>query len=401
MVFERKNRNRDMRALAGLLTAVAFLLVSSGSVLAQADPAESVRGVIEKVRKGVVRVQVVTIDSPVTANFYGGGSGFVFEVDYANGFAYAITNHHVSGNASMSAVQFWNDAQYRAELIATEPGIDVALLKVYGIPDERGLPEEERTIVPVVLGDSDRVQIGELAVAMGNPGARVGVNIDRSNPMDDFLLQQTATHAVVTGRATPLEFMVSIWRRNQGDLGFQYGTNFDYTFRISVPISGGNSGGPLFNSRGEVIGINFYGGANVVAQNSNWAIPINLAKDFVFQSLETGRFEKPWLGLDIIMPSFIRGPEEYIEFAERYRGDEIRVFGVRADSPADRAGFQKEDIILEIDGKVFQTPEDIRLDIFDREIGSPVYFVVLRDGDEIEISAEVGPKRSYNSEFSV
>lgn len=401
MVFKRKNSNRYMHAVAGLFLVLVFLLVGSGSVLAQAEPAESVRGVIEKVKKGVIRVQGVSIDSPVTANFYGGGSGFVFEVDYENGFAYAITNHHVSGHTSMSAVKFWNDTQYRAEMIATEPGIDVALLKVYGIPDERGLPEEERTIVPVVLGDSDRVQIGELAVAMGNPGAREGINIDRSNPLEDFLLAQTATHAVVTGRATPLEFMVSIWRQQQRSLGFQYGTNFDYAFRISVPINGGNSGGPLFNSRGEVIGINFYGGAFVQAQNHNWAIPINLAKDFVFQFLETGCFEKPWLGLDIIMPSFIRGPEEYIEFAERYRGDEIKVFSVRSDSPADRAGFQKEDIILTVDGNMFQTPEDIRLDVFNREIGSLVHFVVLRDGDEIEISAEVGPKRTYDSEFSV
>ena len=139
----------------------------------------------------------------------------------------------------------------------------------------------------------------------------------------------------------------------------------------------------------------------VMAQNSNWAIPINLAKDFVFQMLETGEFVKPWLGLDIIMPSFIRGPEEYTEFADRYRGDTLKVFGVRKDSPAERAGFQKEDIIISVDGQLFATPEDVRLYIFDREIGDQVRFVVKRDRKEIEMIVEVGAKRSYDSEFSV
>ena len=382
-------------------TAALLIVVGTTQVFAQQRELMSPGDVIEKVRKGVIRVQGISIQSPIAADWGGGGSGFVFEVDYEEGVAYAITNHHVSGNTSLSAVQFWNDQQYRAEMIATEPGIDIALLKIFGIPDERYLPESERTIVPVVLGDSDQVQIGEMAIAMGNPGAREGLNVERDDPYEDFLLQQTATQAVVTGRDTPLEFMVGIWRQNQGGLGFQYGTNFDYAFRISVPINGGNSGGPLFNARGEVIGINFYGGASVRAQNHNWAIPVNLAKDFVFQSLERGRFEKPWLGLDIIMPSFIRGPEEYVEFAERYRGDEIKVFGVRANSPAERAGFLTGDVITEVDGQSFETPEDIRLYVFNLEIGTPVAFTIMRGGREMNLVLEVGPKRKWDSEFSV
>jgi len=384
------------------LRTIAVLIACLGGMVgsAWAQPM-STANIVQKVKKGVVRVMNITIDSPIAANWGGGGSGFVFEVDYANGIAYALTNHHVSGNSTVSQVQFWNNATYRADLVATEPGIDVALLRITGIPDESGLPDSERTIVPVILGDSDQVQIGEYGLAFGNPGSMDAVNINRSDPWESFLMQQTVTTAVVAGRDTPLDFMIGIWRQNQSDLGFQYGTNLDYAFRISVPINPGNSGGPLFNERGEVIGINFYGGQHVLMQNHNWAVPINLAKDFAFQVLETGRYEKPWLGLDIIMPSFIHSPDDYIEFAEKFRGDQIKVYGVRADSPAQRAGFQEGDIILEVDGREFKTPEDVRAYVFDLDIGSMVNFLVSRKGHEERFYCEVGPKRHYDAEFSV
>ena len=378
-----------------------LVLGLAAPALAQSAPPLSTSEIVDQVERGVIRVMGVSIASPVAAAWAGGGSGFVFEVDYETGQAFAITNHHVSGSSSISQVQFWDGSTYRAELIATEPGIDVALLRITGIPDERDLPMNERSIVPVVLGDSDLVQIGELGIAMGNPGTMEGVNTNRSDPWDDFLLKQTVTTNVVAGRDTPLDFMVGIWRQNQSSLGFQYGTNLDYTFRVSVPINPGNSGGPLFNSRGEVIGINFYGGASPIAQNHNWAVPINLAKDFVFQILDTGEFEKPWLGLDIIMPSYIRGPEEYVEFADKYRGDEIEVFGVRRDSPAQRAGFLDGDVILEVDRRVFALPEDVRLYVFNKDIGAPVEFLIRRGRQELRIYAEVGPKRKYDAEFSV
>lgn len=372
----------------------------AGSAWAQTGPLSSSQ-IVQKVKKGVVRVMNVTIDSPIAANWGGGGTGFVFEVDYPGGTAYALTNHHVSGSSTVSQVQFWNGSTYRAELVATEPGIDVALLRVMGIPDESGLPESERTIVPVILGDSDQVQPGEYGLAFGNPGSMDAVNINRSEPWETFLMQQTVTTSVIAGRDTPLDFMLGIWRQNKSDLGFQYGTDLKYAFRISVPINPGNSGGPLFNQRGEVIGINFYGGQNVIMQNHNWAVPINQAKDFAIQVLQTGRYEQPWLGLDILMPSFIRGPEEYLEFVDKFRGDEIKVYGVRANSPAARAGIQEGDTVLEIDGRKFQTPEDVRSYVFEQQIGAMMEFLVLRKGHQQRLYCEVGPKRHYDAEFSV
>ncbi|MCH7472413.1 trypsin-like peptidase domain-containing protein [bacterium] len=383
------------------MIAVLMALGTSGLALAQGG--FTVTNVIKQVKKGVIRVQKIDIGGPVASGGYGGGSGFVFAIDYDKGEALAITNHHVSGNSVVCAVKFWDEAEYKAELVATEPGIDVSLIRIYGVPDERDLPDEEKTIVPCVLGDSDQVQIGEFGMAMGNPGAGEGFNIDRSQPYEDFLLHLTATTNVITGRDTPIEFELSIWRQARNSYGWQYGTNFDYAFRMSVPINGGNSGGPLFNSRGEVIGINFYGGSGALFQRSNHAIPINLAKDFVFQIMETGRFEKPWLGMDIIMPPWVRSPEEYIEFLELRSPGELTVLGIRPDSPAERAGLIEGDVILEVDGQVFETPEDVRLYIFELDIGSDVLLTIKRDGAKWTdpIPVEVVPKRRYNSEFSV
>jgi serine protease Do len=122
----------------------------------------------------------------------------------------------------------------------------------------------------------------------------------------------------------------------------------------------------------------------------------------VFQILQTGKFVKPWIGLDIIMPPFIKNAEDYVEFKERNRTADMLVYGVRKDSPAEHAGILKGDIILEIDGQRFKTPEDVRLYIFNLEIGVKVSIVVRRVGKKLKpIEVEVSPKRTYNSEFSV
>ncbi len=394
--------NKNCSLLATMLVAL-FALAPLAAHAEFTKP--NAREVIEKVRKCVIRVQNISIAQDTASGGYGGGSGFVFEVDYDKQVAYAMTNHHVSGDAMVNAVKFWDGAEYKAELVGREPGIDVAILRIIDIPDERDLPDSEKTIIPAVLGDSDRVLIGDYAVGMGNPGSMDAIQANRSNPLEDFLLHQTATDGVVTGRDTPIEFGIGIWNQNQDDLGMQYGTNFDYAFRITVPINGGNSGGPLFNSKGEVIGINFYGGSGSVLQNYNHAIPINLAKDFATQLLNTGKFEKPWMGVDIIMPQNVKNEGQYTEFKERFAEPEagIKVFGVRAASPAERAGLRRNDVIVSADDIEFKTPEDLRLYVFKQQIGHQLRLKVRRGTNTLSdpIIVEVSPKRGYDAEFSV
>jgi serine protease Do len=384
-----------------VLAALAAVFTIAGSALAF-EPSDTA-GVVKKVKRSVIRIQGIDVGAEQASGGYGGGSGVVFQINYDEGTAYALTNHHVSGDTAVAGVRFWNGAEYRAEMIAREPGIDVALLRIFGIPDERNVPDDKKNITASVLGNSDEVRIGDHAIAMGSPGAGEGANTNRSDPFQDFMLQQTVTDGVVTGRDSVIDFPLGIWRQNRNGLGQQYGTNFDYAFRVTVPINGGNSGGPLFNDRGEVIGLNFYGGSSPLMQNMNHTVPINLAKDFAYQILNTGKFEKPWLGVDIIFPPFLREPEQVTEFRDRRNSDALEVFGVRRNSPAARAGFQQGDIILEIDGRRFSTPEEVRRFIFTQPIGKQLSFVVERDGRKLRtpIVAEVGVKRSYDSEFSV
>jgi S1-C subfamily serine protease len=394
--------------MAKLLTAcVGVLLVLTG--IATAGPREPlpIKEIIAKGRKGVVRVENLDVGSPVASAGFGGGSGFVFEVNYDEGTAYAITNNHVSGHASAVGVTFWDGAQYQAELIAREPGIDIALIKIRGLPDERNLSEAQKTIVPVVLGDSDQVQAGELGVSMGSPGADDLYLTDRSNAYADFMMDQSANVNVVGGRNTPLDFGVFLWSGARGEQGdSQYATNLPWVFRMSTPINHGNSGGPLFNAYGEVIGVNTWGFSEmygVMGQQNNFCVPVNFAKDFAFQMLQTGKFERPWLGLDIIFPPSVRSVEQYIEFKERMRPKELAVFGVRHGSPAEGAGFKRGDVIIDINGQRFTSPEDFRVYVLGLDIGVPLSFRVVRGGKQLKdpITVNTGVKRSYDSEFSV
>jgi S1-C subfamily serine protease len=389
---------KSLRFFALLLIGVLGL-ASQASAFTASPTAE----IVKRVKKSVIRIQGIDVDQEAASGGYGGGSGVVFQIDYDKGIAYALTNHHVSGNSVLSSVRFWDGTEYRAEMIAREPGIDVALLKLTGIPDERNLPDSKKTIVAAPLGDSDKVQIGDHGIAMGAPGSMDGFRTDKGDPFQDFMLQQTVTDGVVTGRDSVIDFELGIWEQNQSELGMQYGTNFPYAFRVTVPINPGNSGGPLFNDKGEVIGLNFYGGSFALMQNDNHTVPINVAKDFAYQFLNTGKFEKPWIGLDVIMPPYIKHGSQYKDFLDHRKSKDLEVFGVRSGSSAERAGFRKGDIILTVDGRKFDTPTDLRLFIFDQKIGQRLTFVVKRNGSKLKdpLTVEVQAKRNYDAEFSI
>jgi S1-C subfamily serine protease len=132
-------------------------------------------------------------------------------------------------------------------------------------------------------------------------------------------------------------------------------------------------------------------------------VPINSAKDFAYQILNTGKFEKPWLGLDVLMPPYVKRGDAYKEFKEKRKSKDLEIFGVRYQSAAERAGFRKGDIILSVDGRRFSSPEELRVFIFNQKIGQRLTFEIKRGGAKLKdpIVVEVQPKRLYDSEFSV
>lgn len=352
----------------------------------------NVAELVEKVKRGVVVVQPINIVSAAAAEVTILGSGFVIDKE-----GHIITNAHVAGKSSVAQIIFSDGSSERATLVAVAPYYDTALLKL-----DKPNPDK---LFPVSLGDSDRVRAGEVALAMGSPGAMEGFNIDRSDPMEFWGLRQTATMRVVSGRDTDLTFevMQHFYNRYQGgaQFGLSYSMNLPYIFRIQVPINQGNSGGPLFNRKGEVIAINTWGRSLPVAQQTNWAVPINFAKNFVVEVLEHKRHDVPWLGIHCIFPPNITDVESFTEFRELVRPEGLWVMAVEKESPAALAGLQDGDQILTVNGQPPPTPEDFRVNVLLGEIGEEYVLDILRGNNEFEVRLYTVPKPAYVVNFSV
>ena len=211
---------------------------------------------------------------------------------------------------------------------------------------------------------------------------------------------------VVSGKSTEAMEFPGFWAGWKSDLGSQQMmTNLPWTLVVQSSINGGNSGGPAFNSKGECVGLNHAhsGAGTQIMQNMAYTIPINLSKNFALQILETGKYELPWFGLDILLPPYIDGNSygAINEFAERfYEPEVLKVLGIRRGSPASLTDIQVGDVILEFDGQVFPTITTLRVYIFSLPIGKDVPVVVQRGKKIINLTMTTGVKRGYNAEFS-
>lgn len=394
-----------MKNLGVMLAVAAFVMLVAAPVIAQAQTAEPAttselttfnRDLVNRVEKGCIYIWAM---SPGDQGFLQPawiGSGVIFMAVPEENAAYAITNHHVANNTALLQVETWDNATFKARMVATEPGIDCALIRLENIPRD--------SYEPCVLGNSDEVRIGDMALAVGAPGSGAAVNAERSDPFISFGLHQSTTLKVVSGRSTNPYLFIQTWAGWKGDLGRQIMTNCPWRFVMESAISGGNSGGPLFNSRGEVIGLNHahFGPGAGISQHENYSIPVNFCKNFAFQILDTGKYELPWFGMDILLPKYFDDYSKVAEFVERYQdANQLLVFGVRKNSAAERAGLEQGDLILEFDGRTFSDLTELRLYILALEIGREIPVTYKRGKQEFDVMLEVGVKRGYDSEFSL
>ncbi|MFW6020699.1 MAG: DegQ family serine endoprotease [Guyparkeria sp.] len=257
------------------------------------------------------------------------GSGFIISED-----GYVITNAHVVGGADEISVRMNNQKEYRAELIGEDRRTDIALLKI----DAEDLPT-------VSIGDSDEVDVGEWVLAIGAP----------------FGLDHSATHGIVSaiGRDLPNETYVPF-------------------IQTDAPVNPGNSGGPLINVDGEVIGVN-----SQIYTNSggymgiSFAIPVNVAMNVAEQLKETGEVRRGYLGV-IIQPVTD-------ELARSFGLDDTRgalVAQVQPDTPAAEAGLESGDIITEFNGKPVKRSGQLPRLVGAAPVGEPAEVTVIRDGEE-------------------
>jgi serine protease Do len=255
----------------------------------------------------------------------GAGSGFLIDRD-----GHILTNFHVIEAADRITVTLADGRTYRGEVVGADPAIDVALLRIVG---ERDFP-----LAP--LGNSDELRVGEWVCAIGNPLGYV--------------------HSVTVG-------VVSFIGRKLFD------QSLDDYIQTDAAINFGNSGGPLINSRGEVIGIN--SAISSRASNIGFAVPINQAAAILPQLKARGRVSRGYLGVILTDVTPVLQQSLHLGVA---RGALVQ--DVLSGSPAERAGIRPYDIIVQLDGRDIVMNEELIRDVSGRQPGTIVRLEVVREG---------------------
>ena len=270
---------------------------------------------------------------------HGLGSGVIVSED-----GYILTNNHVVENASKIVVKLSNDDQeYDAKVIGRDTKTDIAIIKI----------NAKTSLSAGTLGDSDRLDVGEWVVAIGNP----------------FGLDSTVTSGIVSAKGRHI---------GQGP--------YDNFIQTDASINPGNSGGPLINLRGEVVGINTAifsrTGGNM---GIGFAIPINLVKELLPQLRGKGKVTRGYLGVLIqkVTP-------EIAESLGMEKGYGALVANVSKEGPAEKAGIKVGDVITEFDGKEVKDSGDLPIIVARTQVDKKVRMKVLRDKKELVLSVAVG-----------
>ncbi|HEY6171847.1 MAG TPA: trypsin-like peptidase domain-containing protein [Candidatus Kapabacteria bacterium] len=281
------------------------------------------------------------------------GSGFIISSD-----GYILTNDHVAGNASKIIITTVGGKQYDARLIATDAVSDVALLKI----DAENLPY-------LHLGSSEDLAVGEWAIAMGNP-----FGLFRTND------KPTVTVGVISNTGV--------------NLGIENGKNFRDMIQTDAAISSGNSGGPLLNANGDVIGVNAtiysttQGNQGAGSIGLGFAIPINKIKGILNDFKSGKKIDRNIGNLGFMGQTLNDELKEYIGI----KADEgVVITNLYRNSVGERAGLQPGDLIIGIDEDKVRTFEDLQSIIADKKVGDVVKFNVLRSEGQFTATIKLPP----------
>jgi len=349
-------------------TTTVIREIQSGTTEPAAFPAnggKKISDIYEGAKHGVVQV---TSTSVVSNSFFGAqeqqaqGSGFVIDKD-----GHVVTNYHVVEGAKKVQVSFSDEEQMDATVVGSDPSTDIAVLKIQGAMS--------RSLTPLALGDSSVVKVGDAVVAIGNP----------------FGLERTVTAGIVS----------ALQRRIQAPNGFQ----IDEVIQTDAAINHGNSGGPLLNANGDVIGVNAQieteSGGNV---GIGFAIPIDTVKDVAGQLIKEGKVEHAYLGVELTtitsdLASNFRVPVD--------KG--VLIQHVRDGSPAADAGLMGGttqvvlagqtfwlggDVITKVDGQAVETSDQLASVVTSKQPGDSLDLEVHRGQETLNVKVELGRQPS-------
>ena len=342
-------------------TVVRQVPVSASEPAAQTTPL-TVGQVYRDAYRGVVEI---TVTSQSQSNPFGQqqsqtaqGSGFVIDDS-----GHIVTNDHVVDSAKTVSVQFWNGASYKASVVGTDPSTDLGVIKVDGAP--------QSILHPLQFGNSNAVQVGDTAIAIGSP----------------FGLEETVTSGIVS----------ALHRQMEAPNNF----TINDSIQTDAAINHGNSGGPLLNINGDVIGVNSQirsdsGGSDGVG----FAIPSNTVKSIADTLIGNGKVEHAYLGVSVQQISGSVADQLNLVAG-------VEVATVKSGTPAAKAGLKGSngkktvdgqqyptggDVITAIDGQKVTSSEDVQQTIDAHQPGDTVKITYWRDGDSHTVSVKLATR---------
>ena len=351
---------------------IETVLAQAESELAQQDeivpaiepamPVAAVDGEAESIQDTLIRlyqevnpsvVYIIVLSS-------GSGSGFVYSED-----GYIVTNHHVAAAGRRYEVVFATGERLPATLVGTDADSDLAVIKVDELPDGAK---------PLLLADAEEIQVGQFAVAIGNPfGEQGSMSLGIISGLGRSLPSQRGT---TTGSTYSLPQVI----------------------QTDAPINPGNSGGPLLNLEGEVIGVNAaIASSTGTSSGVGFSIPVAAVKRVVPSLIEDGKHVYPYMGASF--DSEISLDEQAVYGVSRTQG--AYVIDVTPGSPADRAGLiaadlrtgKGGDLIIDIDGRPIDDFSDLNSYlVFHTQIGQTINITVLRDGERVVLPLTLGAR---------
>ncbi len=351
----KEKKNTNVGLIVGILcamvvvsiisSAITYSLMSKGQM--QLIGANNTTYTVENVENPVVAVAEITGPSVVgvSVTFYeqsfwgelaegeAEGSGVIYSED-----GYIITNYHViqeAVNSSNSAVKVTlaNKEEYEATIVGADETTDLALLKI-----------EATGLTPAKFADSDKINVGEYAIAIGNP------------------LGKEFAGSVTVGYISAVNRTITADGRTYN------------VIQTDAAINPGNSGGALVNSKGEVVGINTVKISDESVEGLGFAIPSNYALKIIEELKENGKIVRPYIGIyGIDLDKTLASRNNLVEG--------VYIYKISANSPAQELGLQRGDVIVEFDGQKVLTINEINTIKNEKNIGDKVKIKVYRDGD--------------------